>query len=80
MSKSLVQAKNRYSIIERLVLALITSVRKLRPHFQCHLIMVVTSFPLKTMLQKLDLAGQMAKWALVIGEFDVSFQPRTSIK
>ena len=37
VSKSLVQAKTHYSMIEKLVSALITSVRKLRPYFQCHL-------------------------------------------
>ena len=60
--------------------ALITLARKLRPYFQCHPIKVVTTFPLKTMLQKPDLSGCMAKWILELGEFDVGFQPITSMK
>ena len=64
MSKSLVQAETRYSIIEKLVLALITLVRKLRPYFKCHLIKVITTFPLNIVLQKPDLSGCVAKWAL----------------
>ena len=42
--------------------------------------MVVTTFPLKTVLQKLNFSRQMAKWALQLGDFDVNFQPGTSIK
>ena len=38
------------------------------------------TFPLKSVLQKPDLSGHMAKWALELSEFDVSFQPRKSIK
>ena len=50
VSKSLVQAETHYSIIEKLVLALITSARMLRPYFQCHPIRVVIAFPLRTVL------------------------------
>ena len=80
VSKSLVQAKTLYSTIEKLVLALITSARKLRSYFNCHPIRVATTFPLKTVLQKPDLLGRMAKWVVELGEFDVRFQPRISIK
>ena len=41
---------------------------------------MVTAFPLKIVLQKPDLSGQIVKWAMELGEFDVNFQPRTSIK
>ena len=61
VSKSLVQAEIHYVIIENLILALITSVRKLRPYFQYHPIRVVTTFPLKTILQKPDLSRWVAK-------------------
>ena len=80
VSKSLVQVKTCYSIIEKLVLALITSAKKMRPYFKCHLIRMVTTFPLKNELQKPNLLGHIAKWALELGELDVSFQPKTSIK
>ena len=38
----MVQAEIRYYVIEKLVLALITLARKLRPYFQCHPIKVVS--------------------------------------
>ena len=67
------QTETYYFIIEKLILALITLARKLRPYFQCYPIKVITTFPLKTVLQKRDLLGRMVKWALELGKFDVTF-------
>ena len=47
LCKSLVQAEINYSIIEKVMPALITFATKLRPYFQCHPTMVVTTFSLK---------------------------------
>ena len=51
INKSLVQAETHYIVIEKLVLVLTTLARNLRLYFQCHPIMVVTTFSLKTILQ-----------------------------
>ena len=80
MSKSLLNAKTRYSLLEKLALALITVARKLRLYFQCHLIMVITTYPLKGILQKPKLSGQLTKWAVELSEYDISYQPHTTIK
>lgn len=69
-----------YLVIEKLALALVTLVRKLRPYFQRYLIMVVTLFFLKSILYKLNLSGHLTKWVVEVREFDGNFQPRTSIK
>lgn len=59
VSKTLLDAKTRYTIIEKLELALITAARKLRPYFQCHLICVVIAFLLRTILSKHNLLGRL---------------------
>lgn len=48
VSKTLLDAKTRYSHLEKLALALVTTARKLRPYFQCHPICVVSTFPLQS--------------------------------
>jgi hypothetical protein len=77
-SKALHGAEERYPRIEAFVL--ITSARRLRPYFQAHAIRVLTEYPLKKVLQKPGLSGRLVNWAVELGEFDLEFYPRTTIK
>ena len=80
MSKALLDAETRYTELEKLALALFMVAKKLRPYFQCHPIIVLTTFPLKTVLHKPELTGRLVKWAVELSEFDITFQPWTTIK
>src|SRR5438128_8937306 len=42
--------------------------------------MVVTSFPIGEILHNRDATGRIAKWAVELGSFELTFQPRTAIK
>ena len=72
--------ETRYPDIEKLALGLITSVRKLQPYFQSHPVTVLTSQPLRQVLQKPETAGRLIKWAVELSEFEIHFKPPTSIK
>ena len=48
VSRTLLEAETRHTELEKLVLTLIIAARKLCPYFQCHPIIVLTTFPLKT--------------------------------
>ncbi|KAM1427041.1 hypothetical protein ACFXTO_019665 [Malus domestica] len=78
--KALQDAETRYSNIEKLALALVMSTRKLRPYFQAHSIIVLTNHPLRQILQIPDTSGRMIKWAIALGEFDISYQPKPAEK
>ena len=80
ISKALIDAKSRYQTAEKMALALVVAVRKLRPYFQSHPIVVLTNFPLQVILAKPDLSGRLIKWAVELGEFDISYHPRIAIK
>ena len=45
--------------MEKLAFALITVSRKLRHYFQAHVIVVMTDHPLKKLMNKLEVAGQL---------------------
>ncbi|KAM0977043.1 hypothetical protein ACFX2C_019871 [Malus domestica] len=79
-SKALQDAETRYFNIEKLVLALVMSAQKLRPYFQAHSIIVLTNHPLRQILQSPDTSWRMIKWAIVLGEFDISYQPKPAEK
>ncbi|KAL5580502.1 hypothetical protein UlMin_012944 [Ulmus minor] len=80
VSKSLLDAETRYTQLEKLVLALVTAARKLRPYFQCHPITVYTTYPLKSILHKPELSGRLTKWTVELSEYDITFKPRTALK
>ena len=48
ISKSLLDAETRYMSMEKLLLALVIAVKKLRHYFESHPISVVTNYPLKS--------------------------------
>jgi Tfp pilus assembly protein PilZ len=79
-NKALHGAKERYPRIEKLAFTLIVSAWRLRPYFQAHAIRVLTEYPMKKILQKPDLSGRLVNWLVELGQFDIEFHPRTSVK
>ncbi|XP_074305753.1 uncharacterized protein LOC141640976 [Silene latifolia] len=77
---SVTEAATRYTPFEKLVLALVTAPYKLSPYFEFHTIHVVTNYPPKTIMRKLELSGRMTKWSVHLSGYDLQFEPRTIIK
>lgn len=80
VSKTLADVETRYLPLEKLTPALVMAFKKLNHYFQAHKIMVLTEHPLKSLLQQGDLTGRIARWAVVLGQYDLEFKPRTTIK
>ena len=66
--------------MEKLILALVTTSRKLCPYFQAHTIEVPTEYPMKQVLHKPETAGRLMKWDIELSEFDIRYNPRIAIK
>ena len=66
--------------MEKLILALVTTPRRLRPYFQTHTIEIVTEHPMRQVLHNLETSGRLIKWAIEISEFDIRYKPKTAIK
>ena len=66
--------------MEKLILVLVTTSRKLRPYFQAHTVQVPTEYPMKQILHKLETSGRLIKGAIELSEFDIRYKPRTAIK
>ncbi|XP_074283440.1 uncharacterized protein LOC141607988 [Silene latifolia] len=80
ISKSLLDAEMSSGLLEKYVLAFIMSCAKLRPYFECHPIIVRTNLPVKSVVRKPKLSGRMAKWSVQLSTYDISFEPKTTIK
>ena len=66
--------------MEKLVLALVTTARRLRPYFQAHTIEIPKEHPMKQILYKLETLGRVVKWVIELSEFDTRYKLRTVIK
>ncbi|KAG7600736.1 Ribonuclease H-like superfamily [Arabidopsis suecica] len=80
ISKSFSGAESRYPIMEKLALAVVTSARKLRPYFQSHTVVVLTTQPLRAILHSPSQSGRLAKWAIELSKYDIQFRARVSLK
>jgi hypothetical protein len=74
------EAKTRYLETHKLLYDVLVASRKLRHYFQAHMVVVVTSFPLRAILHNSKAPGNIAKWAAELAEFQLDFQPRHAIK
>ena len=79
-SRALRGAEERYPRMEKLILALVTTARKLRPYFQAHAIEIPTEYPMKQVLHKPENSGGLMKWAIELSEFDIRYKPKITIK
>ena len=79
-SRALRGAEERYPKMEKLILALVTTSRKLRPYFQAHTVEVPTEYPINQILHKPETSGRLMKWAIELSEFDIRYKPRIAVK
>ncbi|XP_027069631.1 uncharacterized protein [Coffea arabica] len=80
VSRALRGPETRYTQVEKLVLGLVHAARRLKPYFLAHPISVRTDQPLRQILVRPDASGRLTKWAVELGEYDLSYEPRTAIK
>ncbi|XP_057723596.1 uncharacterized protein LOC130939511 [Arachis stenosperma] len=80
MSRALQGAELRYSKLEKLALALLTSSRRLKQYFQGHQVVVRTDQGIRQVLQKPDLAGRMMTWSIELFQHGIRYEPRQAIK
>ena len=74
------EAEIRYLPLEKAILAVVYSTRKLPHYFQAHTVIILTQLPLKTILRSADYIRRIAKWGTILGAFDIKYMPRTLIK
>nr|XP_027093621.1 uncharacterized protein LOC113714021 [Coffea arabica] len=72
--------ETRYTQVEKLVLGLVHAARRLKPYFLAHPISVRTDQPIRQILVRPEASGRLTRWAIELGEYDLSYEPRTAIK
>ena len=66
--------------MQKLLYALLITLRKLCHYFERHKITVVIDFPLGDILHNRDATGRISKWVVELGALNIEFTPRKAIK
>ncbi|KAI5317663.1 hypothetical protein L3X38_037370 [Prunus dulcis] len=81
LSRTLVGAEQNYTPIEKVCLALVFAVQKLRHYILSHRVILISKAdPLRYLISKPVLSGRIAKWSLLFSEFEIKFVPQKVIK
>ena len=74
LSRTLVGAEHHYSPMEKVCLALIFTVQKLRHYLLTHSITLISKAnPIRYLLTKPILSERLARWYMILSEFEVKY-------
>ncbi|GJS37124.1 reverse transcriptase domain-containing protein [Tanacetum coccineum] len=80
ISRTLNEAERNYSPMEKLALSLIHMTRRLRRYFEAHPVKVITDQPIKNILNNTEASGKLAKYAIELGAYNITFMPCNAVK
>src|SRR4051812_39946035 len=82
LSRTLLGAEHRYHPVEKECLALVFAVKKTRHYLVGQTIHVISKVnPLRLLMTKpSSLNGRLAKWAILLSQYDMHFLPHKAIK
>lgn len=81
ISRTLIGYELNYTQIERECLAVVFASQKLRHYMLSHKVHLVAQFdPLKYLMNRATLTGRLAKWVMILSEFDIEYVSRKAIK
>ena len=81
LSHTLISYEMNYSIIEKACLEVVFASQKLRHYMLAHTTRLIEKInPLKYSISKAALTGRLAKWVMVLSEFDIQYVEHKAIK
>jgi hypothetical protein len=66
--------------LEKITYAVIMASRKLRHYFEAYKVRVTSDKGFGELLRNLETSARIAKWAAELSGYNITFEPRTTIK
>ena len=76
----LTPCKSRYPHYQKIAYGVFMASRKLRHYFQEYSITVASEVPLNDIINNRDTTGRIAKWAIELLPFDITYKPWRAVK
>lgn len=81
LSKKFTSCKVKYSLLEKTCCALAWAARRLRQYMLCHTTWLVTKMdPIKYIFEKPALTGRIARWQMLLSEYEIVYVTQKAIK
>ncbi|XP_057790567.1 LOW QUALITY PROTEIN: uncharacterized protein LOC131007657 [Salvia miltiorrhiza] len=81
LSRTMTPNELKYAPIEKLCLALIFSIQKLKHYFQAHTVRLISKAnPLKFVMSRPVLSDRLARWYLQLQQFEIVYVPQKAVK
>ncbi|KAK9042315.1 hypothetical protein V6N11_017392 [Hibiscus sabdariffa] len=81
LSKKSTEYEAKYSPVEKLCCALVWATKRLRQYMLYHTTWLISKLdPLKYMMEAPALSGRLARWQMLLSEFDILYVSRKAIK
>ncbi|XP_019261758.1 PREDICTED: uncharacterized protein LOC109239622 [Nicotiana attenuata] len=81
LSRMMTPNELKYSPIEKLCLALVFSIQKMKHYFQAHVVLLVSrANPIKFIISKPVLSDRLARWYLQFQQFEIVYVPQKAVK
>ena len=81
LSCTLVRVELNYSSLEKMYLAPMFTIQKLRNYMQAHIVRVISKAdPVKCTLSRPILSRRLAKWAVILKQYDLVYVPQKAVK
>ena len=81
LSKKFTDCETRYSLLEKTCCALVWAARRLRQYMLTHTTLLISKMdPIKYIFEKPALFGRIARWQMLLTEYDIQYTTQKAIK
>ena len=81
LSKKFTDCETRYSLFEKTCCTLVWAARRLRQYMLTHTTLLISKMdPIKYIFEKPALSGRIARWKMILTEYDIQYTTQKSYK